>query len=73
MAAKNTLKYKRNQLPALLELIGEAIDYCRSAIRSPAFKGTLSDLIQLIRLRFKLAPPGPAVTNAIWVENTVPI
>ena len=73
MAAKNTLKYKRNRLPPLLELINEAIDYCRSTIRSPAFKGTVYDLIQLIRLRFKLAPPEPGPTTAIWVDRPVPI
>src|ERR1700734_662303 len=69
MAAKNTLKYKRNQLPPLLEIINEAIDYCLRAIRSPAFKGTISDLIQLIRLRFKLAPPEPGLTTARWVDR----
>jgi hypothetical protein len=72
MAAKNTLKYKRNQLPPLLEIINEAIDYCLRAIRSPAFKGTISDLIQLIRLRFKLAPPEPGLTTARWVDRPIP-
>jgi hypothetical protein len=71
MAAKNTLKYKRNQLPPLLELINEAIDYCRSTIRNPAFKGTISDLIQLIRLRFKLAPPEPGLTTARWADRSI--
>ena len=73
MAAKNTLKYKRHRLPPLLEIVNEAIDYCLRAIRSPAFKGTISDLIQLIRLRFKLAPPEPGQTKAIWVDRPVPI
>src|ERR1700733_6662940 len=73
MAAKNTLKYKRNRLPPLLELINEAIDYCRSTIRSPAFKGTISALIRLIRWRLKLAPPEPGLTTARWAEFERPI
>src|ERR1700689_1444689 len=68
MAAKNTLKYKRNRLPPLLGLMSEAIECCLRAIRSPAFKGTISDLIQLIRLRFRLAPPEPGLTTARWVD-----
>ena len=72
MAAKNTLKYKRNRLPPLLEISNKAIDYCLRAIRSPDFKGTISDLIQLIRLRFKLAPPEQAPTTARWVDRPTP-
>ncbi|MGA2713802.1 MAG: hypothetical protein ABSG41_11915 [Bryobacteraceae bacterium] len=72
MAAKNTLKYKRNRLPSLPAVINEAIDYCLRAIRSPDFKGTISNLIQLIRLRFKLAPPEKAPSTARWLDRLTP-
>jgi len=51
--------------------MNEAIDYCLRAIRSPDFQGTISDLIRLIRLRFKLAPPEQAVRTARWVERPI--
>ena len=72
MAAKNTLKYKLNRLPSLLAVINEAIDYCLCAIRSSDFKATISNLIQLIRLRFKLAPPQKAPSTARWVDRPNP-
>jgi hypothetical protein len=72
MAAKNTLKYKRNKLPPLLDLVNDLLEVCRRAIRSPGFKGTLSDLIRLIRLRRDLEPPQPSPTTARWIDRSVP-
>lgn len=72
MAAKNTLKYKWNRLPALLEIINEAIDHCLRGLRSADFKGAIPDLIQLIRLRLNLTPPEPAPATALWVDRDVP-
>ncbi|MGA2712316.1 MAG: hypothetical protein ABSG41_04350 [Bryobacteraceae bacterium] len=72
MAAKNTLKYKRNKLPPLLDLVDDLLEMCLRAIRSPDFKGTVSDLIRLIRLRLKLEPPKPAPTTARWIDRSVP-
>jgi|ERR1700679_1077028 hypothetical protein len=70
MAAKNTLKYKRNKLPPLLEIVDDLLDMCLCAIRSPSFKGTISDLIRLIRLRRDLEPPKPTPTTAHWIDRS---
>ena len=72
MAAKNTLKYKRNKLPPLLDIVNDLVEVCLRAIRSPSFKCTVSDLIQLIRLRRKLEPPEPCPTAARWIDRSVP-
>ena len=72
MAAKNTLKYKRNKLPPLLDIVNDLLEVCLRTIRSPDFKGTLSDLIRLIRLRLKLEPPQTPKTTAIWIDKPVP-
>ena len=56
MAAKNTLKYKRNRQPPLLELVNNLIDKCLNAIESPVFKATISDWVRLIRLRLEIEP-----------------
>ncbi|MGA2714757.1 MAG: hypothetical protein ABSG41_16780 [Bryobacteraceae bacterium] len=75
MAAKNTLKYKRNRLPPLLVIVDELIHTCLRAIASPDFKATISDFIRLIRLRLKWDPIKPA-TTARWLDHvsgTIPI
>ena len=59
MAAKNILKYKRNQLRPLIDVIDLAIESCLSVLRSPDYKGTITDLIRMIRLSLSLAPPTP--------------
>ena len=73
MAAKNTLKYKRNKLPPLLEIVDDLLDMCLCAIRSPGFTGTISDLVRLIRLRRDLEPSIPTPATAHWIERSVPI
>jgi len=60
MAAKNTLKYKRNQLPPILVIVDELIHTCLRAIASQDFKATISDFIRLIRLRPKMGTPTAA-------------
>ena len=72
MAAKNTLKYKRNRLPPLLDLVNDLIERCLQAIESPDFKATIGDLIKLIQLRLKIEPLQPAITTARWVERLQP-
>ena len=57
MAAKNTLKYKRNEARSLPDLVNELIDKCLGAILSLDFKASIADLVTLIRLRLKLMPP----------------
>ncbi len=57
MAAKNTLKYKRNETRPLSDLVNELIDKCLGAILSHEFKASIADLVTLIRLRLKLMPP----------------
>ena len=57
MAAKNTLKYKRNETRPLPDLVNELIDKCLGAILSLDFKASIADLVTLIRLRLKLMPP----------------
>jgi hypothetical protein len=68
MAAKNTLKYKRNRLPPLLEIANDLIDKCLQTIQSPSFKATIHDLIRLIRLRLTLKPLHPPIITIRWVE-----
>jgi hypothetical protein len=72
MAAKNTLKYKRNGLPPLLELVDRAIDVCLSAIQDPDFKFTMSDLIRLVRLSLELKPPRGAFRSVQWFGRLMP-
>ncbi len=68
MAAKNTLKYKRNEIRPLPELVNELIDKCLGAILSHKFKASIADLVTLIRLRLKLMPPDETPPRVIWVE-----
>ncbi len=72
MAAKNTLKYKRNRLPPLLELVDRAIDVCLSAIQDPDFKFTMSDLIRLVRLSLELKPQRGEARSVHWFDELVP-
>ena len=69
MAAKNTLKYKRNRLPPLLKIVNEAIDTCLRTLESPSFKGTIGDLIKLIRLRLTFEPLQPPTTTVRWLDT----
>jgi hypothetical protein len=71
MAAKNTLKYKRNRLPPLLELVDRAVDVCLDAILSPDFKFTMSDLIRLVRLSLELKPPRREPRSVQWFDRLV--
>src|SRR5580692_3117762 len=56
MAAKNTLKYKRNRLP-LSKIVEDLIAICLRTLESPNFKATMGDMIKLIRLKLTLFPP----------------
>ncbi len=69
MAAKNTLKYKRNEFRPLLDLVNDLLDRCLNAIQSPAFKASIADLVTLIRLRLKIQPPEPATPKVIFIEE----
>ncbi len=62
MAAKNTLKYKRNRRCPSLDVIDAAIEHCLRVLGSPDYKGTISDLIRIIRLQIQLNPIAPAPT-----------
>ena len=73
MAAKNTLKYKRNRLPPLLELVDRAVDVCLRAIQRPNFKFTMSDLIRLVRLSLELNPPRREPRTVQWHDRLVPL
>ena len=68
MAAKNTLKYKRNETRPLPDLINELIDKCLGAILSLDFKASIADLVTLIRLRLKLMPPDETPPRIVWAE-----
>ena len=68
MAAKNTLKYKRNETRPLPDLVNELIDKCLGAILSPDFKASIANLVTLIRRRLKLMPPDQTPPRVIWVE-----
>jgi hypothetical protein len=69
MAAKNTLKYRRNEFRPLLDLVNDLIDRCLNAIQSPRFKSSIADLVALIRLRLKIQPPEPVVPKVIFIEE----
>ncbi len=68
MAAKNTLKYKRNEDRPLPHLVDELIDKCLGAILSLEFKASIADLITLIRLRLKLMPPDETPPRVVWID-----
>ena len=72
MAAKNTLKYKRNPARPLLDLVNDLIDTCLQTIQSPTFNATIADLVKLIRLRLKIEPLKPQPTTARWIERVHP-
>ncbi len=69
MAAKNTLKYKRNRLPPLLDLVDRAIEVCLRVIERPDFKFTMSDLIRLVRLSLQLKPPNRGARSVEWFDQ----
>jgi hypothetical protein len=73
MAAKNTLKYKRNQTRHLNNLVNELIDKCLGAILSHEFKASIADLVTLIRLRLKLMPPDETPARVVWLERDEPM
>jgi hypothetical protein len=68
MAAKNTLKYKRNETRPLADLVNELIDKCLGAILSDKFKTSIADLVTLVRLRLKLMPPDENPPKIVWSE-----
>jgi hypothetical protein len=68
MAAKNTLKYKRNENRPLPELVNELIDKCLGAILSEKFRASIADLVTLIRLRLKLMPPDETPPRVVWID-----
>ena len=68
MAAKNTLKYKRNETRPLANLVNELIDKCLGAILSHEFKASIADLVTLLRLRLKLMPPDETPPRIVWAE-----
>jgi hypothetical protein len=72
MAAKRTLKYKRNRLPPLLEFVHELIDKCFRSIESPGFKATISGLIQLIRFRLSVEPLKTPARIITWLDRLAP-
>jgi hypothetical protein len=72
MAAKNTLKYKRNRLPPLLDLVDRAIEVCLRVIERPDFKFTMSDLIRLVRLSLQLKPPNRGARSVEWFDKLIP-
>ena len=68
MAAKNTLKYKRNEARPLPDLVNELIDKCLGAMLSHDFKASIADLVTLIRLRLKLMPPDETPPRVVWLD-----
>jgi hypothetical protein len=72
MAAKNTLKYKRNRLPPLLDLVDRAVDVCLRVIERPDFKFTMSDLIRLVRRSLQLKPPKRGARSVEWFDKLIP-
>ena len=68
MAAKNTLKYKRNETRPLADLVNELIDKCLGAIMNDKFKASIADLVTLVRLRLKLMPPDENPPKIVWAE-----
>ncbi len=72
MAAKNTLKYKRNPVRPLLDLVNDLIDICVQTIQSPNFNPAIADLIKLISLRMKLKPFESPPSTARWLDRIEP-
>jgi hypothetical protein len=72
MAAKRTLKYKRNRLRPIHDIVDDAIQYCLRAFEEPGYKGTISDLLRLIRFSLELNPIKREPTKFTWVDNPEP-
>ncbi len=68
MAAKRTLNYKRNRLKPVPDIVDDAIDYCLRVIRSPGYRGTVSDLIRLLRLKLEVNPIKRALNPPVWID-----
>ena len=69
MAAKRTLKNIRNRPKPTLEIVDQAIDYCLRVMRSPGYRGSVSDLIQLLRLSLKLNPVKEVLRPPVWIDT----
>ena len=72
MAAKNTLKYKRNKSPSLIEVVQKLIDKGLDALASGKTRVTVSDLIRAFRLRQKLFPAAYLPSPPQWVDDDSP-
>ena len=72
MAAKNTLKYKRNRSPSLIQVVDKLINRGLDAIVTGKTKVTVSDLIRTYRLWQKLSPAAPAPSPPKWVDDHSP-
>jgi hypothetical protein len=69
MAAKRTLKYKGNRLRPIPDIVDDAIEYCLRVIKSPSYKGTVSDLLRLLRFSLELNPIKPKLRPPVWVDT----
>jgi hypothetical protein len=72
MAARNTLKYKRNKSPSLIELVDKLIKRSVDALENGEIKATVSDLIRIVHLRRKLFPVPPAPVPVTWIDGWSP-
>lgn len=69
MAAKNTLKYKRNKLPPLVELVDTLIQRSLDALERGEIKATVADLIRVVRFRQKFYPVAPKPQLVAWIDG----
>jgi hypothetical protein len=69
MAAKRTLKYKRNKRPPLIEAVDKLIKKTIDALETGRIKATVSDLIRIVHLRQKLYPAAPVPGTVTWIDG----
>jgi hypothetical protein len=69
MAAKRTLKYKRNKRPPLIEVINKLIGKTIQALESGTIKVSVSDLTRIVHLRQKLYPDAPVPSKVVWIDG----
>ena len=69
MAAKRTLKYKRNKRPPLIEAVNNLIRKTLDALERGAIKASVSDLVRIVHLKQKLYPAAPVPGTVTWIDG----
>jgi len=72
MAAKRTLKYKRNKRPSLIEAVDKLIRKSLDALDRGPIKASVSDLVRIVHLKQKFYPAAPVPGTVTWTDRLRP-